>query len=240
MINRISYFLELLLLVPLFPFLAYKGNAVRKRVMKLPARSEFLQIEAEETNASSLLVVGESTATGVGASGERTTFAWHLVSMLHQKHHVYNLGKNGLVAARLPRLLTHAKPELPATFQYAVVLIGANDCFKFTPPWKFQKELEKFIKILVKGKSVKKIVIPLIPPVQQFPAIPKIMGVFLGWHRRILTKELNAIDHRHPEVSFIDLSREFPAGFFAEDGIHPSDLGYHQMATEIAKKINTL
>jgi lysophospholipase L1-like esterase len=238
MLNWLKYILELLLLIPLFPFLVYKGKELRKRIKKMPPRNEFLRLPSEKSATKNLLIIGESTAAGVGASAKETTLAAKTAAFLYGKFHVYNLGKNGLTASRLPRLLAHGKPDIPNHFEVAVLMIGANDCFKFYPPWKFRLEIEKMCKLLTKKKQVKHIILPMIPPVQQFPAIPKIMRFFLGWHRRILIHEMRKLAGAHPEIDLIELNGNYAAEFFAEDGIHPSDFGYEKMATEIARRIH--
>jgi lysophospholipase L1-like esterase len=161
-------------------------------------------------------------------------------TFLYGNFHVYNLGKNGLTASRLPRLLSHGKPDTPDHFDVAVLMIGANDCFKFSPPWRFKQDIGKMCKLLTKKKQVKHIILPMIPPVQQFPAIPKIMRFFLGWHRTILILEMRKLAGAHPEIDLIELNGNYTDELFAEDGIHPSDLGYEKMATEIARKIHAL
>lgn len=238
MLNRLNYILELLLLIPLFPFFVYKGKELRRRIKKMPPQSEYLHIPSEKGAQKNLLVIGESTAAGVGASSPETTLAAKISTYLYEKFHVYNLGKNGLTASRLPRLLSHGKPDIPDHFEVAVLMIGANDCFKFSTPWKFNQEISKMCKLLTKKKQVKHIVLPMIPPVKQFPAIPRVMRFFLGWHRSILLREMRGLANTHPEINLIELNGNYTDEFFADDGIHPSDFGYKRMATEIARKIH--
>jgi lysophospholipase L1-like esterase len=98
--------------------------------------------------------------------------------------------------------------------------------------------MEKMAKLLIKKKQAKHIILPLVPPVQQFPAIPRIMRFFLGWHRSILIREVQSLANAHREIDLIELNGDYTPEFFAADGIHPSDFGYEQMATEIARKIH--
>jgi lysophospholipase L1-like esterase len=91
--------------------------------------------------------------------------------------------------------------------------------------------------LLSKVKGVGKIILFPIPPVHQFPSLPKIIRFFLGWHRRILTKELRSLEKKIPELEFENIEESYPPEYFAEDGIHPSDLGYKLLAVEISKKV---
>lgn len=235
-LNRILYFFELILLIPIFPILYFYGKTLRQKIGKLPAHSEFLALKNRETIAN-LLIIGESTAAGVGASRKEKTYAYQIYQLLLKDFSVYNLGKNGLKADRLKRLLVHGKQELPSPFHSAIVLIGANDCFKFTPPSKFRRELKDFFQLLEQTYEIRKIIVPSIPPVNQFPALPSVIRFFLGWHRNMLVREIKSLVQENKKLVYKPINPNFPKEFFAADGIHPSDLGYQSMAEEVVDSI---
>jgi lysophospholipase L1-like esterase len=229
MFNRILYFIELILLLPFFPFFYFKGKKLRESIIRLKPKSEYLQL-GRDKNTGNILIIGESTAAGVGASAQEKTFAAQVYHQSNRTFNIHNLGKNGLKAEKLKRLLAHAKQEIPNKFEYAIILIGANDCFKFTPPGRFSRQLKEFIGILKHEKSVQKIIIPAIAPVQHFPSIPRAMRFFLGLHRSILTRELKSLSKSIPELDFNNFEFEMSHDLLASDGIHPSDKGYEMMA----------
>ncbi|MGY6523045.1 MAG: SGNH/GDSL hydrolase family protein [Mongoliitalea sp.] len=231
MMNRLIYSFELLLLLPFFPLLYWKGKKLRQEVQRLPQHSSFLNLEAAHTSKR-VLVIGESTAAGVGASSPESSFAARLFEVGKREFQVLNLGKNGLKAKGLVRLLNHAKPDIPASFDQVIILIGANDCFKFTPPGKFRNELKSFIKLFEQQQATRLVFIPAIPPVNHFPAIPSILRFFLGIHRYILNKEIKRLSQELDKLYFHDWKTGFTDEFFASDGIHPSDIGYAKMAEE--------
>ena len=234
--SRLLYFFEVLLLIPCYPFLLLAGKKLRKSIIKLPPQSEYLEFLSERKNPN-LFIIGESTAAGVGASQANTTFAAQMAASLETRN-IYNIGKNGLKASGLNARFQKYKDNLPQSFYTCIILIGANDCFQFTPPSKFSTGLEEFIREFIKSSSCKTILIPLIPPVHQFPAIPKIIRFFLGFHKKVLGLEVKRIALRLPEVTFIDQNEYYEPAFFAEDGIHPSDLGYKRMSEMILSQIN--
>ncbi|WP_194973980.1 SGNH/GDSL hydrolase family protein [Aquiflexum lacus] len=229
MINRLRYFFELILLLPFFPFFYFKGKKLRETIIKLKPQSEFLELGFDK-DAKNILIIGESTAAGVGASTKENTFASQVYHQSQQTYNIHNLGKNGLKAKKLKRLLTHAKQEIPQKFEFAIILIGANDCFKFTPPGRFRYQLKDFIELLQIEKSVQRIIIPSIAPVQHFPSIPGPMRFFLGLHRSILTRELKSLGKKIPALDFNNFKIEMTSDLLASDGIHPSDTGYAMLA----------
>jgi lysophospholipase L1-like esterase len=236
LINRLLYFLELILLIPVLPWLYFQGKKLRQKISRLQAHTEFLT-RNNSPKAKNILVIGESTAAGVGASGPKKTFAYQLTKIIGDEFNVYNLGKNGLKAERLNRLLVHGRQELPSTIHIAIILIGANDCFKFTPPHKFGKEFQEFINTLFQSYKTEKILVNPIPPVQQFPALPALIQFFLGWHRSMLIRELKHLAKKNYLLHYRTIDGKFPNDFFASDGIHPSDKGYQQLAIDMAKSI---
>jgi lysophospholipase L1-like esterase len=235
--NSFLYFLEMVLLIPVFPILYVKGKKLKKNIVKLPSRSNFLKIAGDKT-ANNLLIIGESTAAGVGASSIETTFAAQIFRHTRGEFTIFNIGENGLKAESLMVLFGKSEKEVAISISKTIILIGANDCFKFTAPWKFKKEMESFIAFLTEKKGVKKVIIPLIPPVQEFPLIPGIMRFFLGWHRRLLTRELQILERKLPHLSFENHENILSDTFFSVDGIHPSDYGYEHIAASVAEKIN--
>ncbi len=237
MINRLHYFFELMILLPLLPYFYFKGRKIRESIIKLKPRSQFLEL-GESNNDKNILIIGESTAAGVGASKEEKTFAAQVHHQSDKAFNIYNFGRNGLKAEQLKRLLTHSKQEIPEKFEIAIILIGANDCFKFTPPGKFRYHLKKFIELLQNKKSVRRVILLSIAPVQHFPSIPGIIRFFLGMHRNILTRELKSLQKNIHSLDFNNFKFEISSEFLASDGIHPSDKGYELMANETIKSIH--
>jgi lysophospholipase L1-like esterase len=234
--NRFSYFLEMSVLIPVFPILYILGKKLKNDIIKLPSRSEYLKIETDGSKPK-LLIIGESTAAGVGASSKETTFASQIFKHTGEKFAITNIGENGLKAENLQGLYKKLEGEIGNSFSKAIILIGANDCFKLTSPWKFKRELEIFSLFLIKEKNVENITIPLIPPVHEFPLLPAIMRFFLGWHRNILTAELESLEKSVSQISFDNHKSKTSEVFYSEDGIHPSDYGYELIALAIAENI---
>lgn len=234
--NRLAYVVELILFIPFSPILIQLGKNLRKKITRLTPYSEAV-IHKSDSPKSKILIIGESTAAGVGASSVEKTISSQVFHQLEKDHDIYNLGKNGLRAFQLKTLFSKGNPDELSKMDIVIILIGANDCFKFTSPHKFNAALGQFLEEMTSIGSVKKIIIPTIPPVNQFPAIPGIIRFFLGWHRSIIAREIIHLKTKFPLVDFEHSSEKFPKNFFASDGIHPSDLGYELLAKQVSDKI---
>ncbi|MDO9554747.1 SGNH/GDSL hydrolase family protein [Rhodonellum sp.] len=234
---QLLYFLERVLLVPCLPFLYFSGKKARGKIKKLPPQSDYQYIPSL-SKENTLLIIGESTVAGVGASSPQTTFASNIDLLSFNGFEIHNIGKNGLRAGKLMGLLmgNPAAKEMP--FTSAIVMIGANDCFKLTHPKKFRKDLEMFLQFLIMEKGVKKIIIPMVPPVHVFPAIPGLLRFFMRIHRYMLTSEITSLSQKIIPLHFDVSKQDFTGEFFAADGIHPSDLGYSMMAESVFAHFN--
>ncbi|WP_111669610.1 GDSL-type esterase/lipase family protein [Algoriphagus litoralis] len=214
-------------LYPVLPFLIFQAFRIRQIRPQLPALSENLTLG---NGNRKLLILGESTAAGVGASAQRFTLAGQFFQHLGSEFQVKNLGKNGL---QVHQVTSHFNKELNAIqdrFEGIMLFLGANDCFKLTAPDKFRIELDKLISDLKNRFSPDWIYLADIPPVHLFPAFPKLMQYFLQGQRNFLQKEMISISQSQKEVLFDKITLDINSDFFASDLIHPADEGYQKIA----------
>lgn len=85
-------------LFPALPFLIYQAYNVRKKWPTPKAQSEFIKLG---NGSQKLLVLGESTAAGVGASSVESTLAGNIYRLFGQDYSVTNMGKNGIRAGQV-------------------------------------------------------------------------------------------------------------------------------------------
>jgi len=214
-------------LYPVLPFLIFQAIRIRKMRALPPAISENLVLG---NGNRKLLILGESTAAGVGASTPEFTLAGHLFQHFGPDFQVKNLGKNGL---RIGQVTPHFAEELNSiqgTFEGIFLFLGANDCFKLTNPKSFRIELEKLILLLKERFSPNWIYLADIPPVQLFPAFTKPLQYFLNSQRAFLQKEMISISQNQKDILFDKITLDINSDFFASDLIHPSDAGYREIA----------
>lgn len=213
-------------LFPRLPFLIAEAKQIRDSKPSLPPLSEKLILNGGEKR---LLVFGESTAAGVGASRVETTLAGHFKKELWEDYSIYSLGKNGL---RVKEAIDFFDQNYwnPSLDQSGITLfLGANDCFKLTSPEDYQRQLSALIDLFKKKLNPSWIYLADIPPVHLFPAFSKGMKRQLKIQRDFLQKEMVAISQREENILFEPISLDLNENFFSEDGIHPSDYGYQKI-----------
>lgn len=214
-------------LYPVLPFLIYQAAKVRKMRPLPPSLSENLILGKGDRK---ILILGESTVAGVGASAPEFTLAGHFYQNLGLDFQVVNFGINGL---RASQALVHFEEQLNSIqgkIEGAFVFLGANDCFRLTKPNQFKSELETLIYYLKSNLSPEWLYLADIPPVQLFPAFPKLLQYYLNAQRSFLQKEMIAISQSHKNVLFEKITLDINSDFFASDMIHPSNTGYQRIA----------
>ena len=229
------YWIFQLRLYPWIPFLVYQAKQVRKSSPKLPSQSSLLTLGQGENH---ILLLGESTVAGVGASAPAHTLAGNFYRLLGETFQIETIGKKGLrVKDALSLYHQHRKSE--ATKSKGVILfLGANDCFLLTSPDAFKKEVEALILQIQINTSAQWIYLAAIPPVHLFPAFSKKMQSFLQVQRNYLQAELEKIASNHPKVIYQEIPMDLQPEFFSADGVHPSDLGYQKIAELAFEKLN--
>jgi lysophospholipase L1-like esterase len=207
--------------------LAYEAWKVKRSVPNLPAISERLVFEGK---TSELLLIGESTVAGVGATTTAFTLAGHIFNLFKGEYTVSNFGKNGIRIAETLPLFKAELEKNSKSIEGIFIFLGANDCFKWTSPKSFAKSLARLIEKLEQLFHPNWIYLADIPPVQLFPAFSPLMQGYLQKQREFLRNEMKSISVNRNNLVFEEIKLKLGKNFFASDGIHPSNFGYQLIA----------
>lgn len=214
-------------LFPFLPFLIAEAKAIRKSKPIPPAQSNHLILGSGDKK---LLIFGESTAAGVGASKPEKTLAGQISLHFGQDSQVINLGKNGLQAKDFFNEFGEEISNFKGHVEGVFLFMGANDCFRLTEPSNYKSLLLEIINHFQKNFSPEWIYLAAIPPVNNFPAFSPRMQFFLRKQRTFLTKKMEEIKEIYPNIIFEEIDLKLSTEFFASDGVHPSDMGYEAIA----------
>ena len=186
-----------------------------------------------------ILILGDSTAVGTGASKPEDSTAGRLASF-YPNAEVVNLAENGMRLAGLNQIL--AKTDKTKHFDIVLIQIGANDIIRLTS----MSDIEKGISnVLEYAQSFGGKVIVLhsgnIGESKFFPWYIRPLLSERSFEVRTIYQKL-AADHNASYVDLIDapvaqLLREDPARYYASDLLHLSSDGYGLWFEEIKKKL---
>jgi lysophospholipase L1-like esterase len=230
----VPYWLFQLQLFPWLPYLVYQAKKVRKSSPKLPSQSSLLTLGQGEKH---VLLLGESTVAGVGASAATHTLAGNFARMLGDTYQIETIGKKGLRVKDAFSLYQLQKKSRTATSEGVILFLGANDCFLLTSPQEFKQELRSLILQIQGETDANWIYLAAIPPVHLFPAFSEQMRAFLSKQRAYLQREMEDIAANDPKVIYHAIPMDLQPEFFSADGVHPSDLGYQKIAELAIEKM---
>ncbi len=236
------YWTAWLLLVTLSPLLIFQALRLRRTVLRLPPAGGPRQGEVPGTpDALTLLTMGESTVAGVGASNHREALGGQIATVLNRLSgrsiQWEAVGLNGMIARDTGRQLMAWVERRPV--DVIVVALGVNDALALRSPQRWVTDLDHLIAHLKKALQPQMIVLTAVPPVGQFPAIPRPLRTVFGLVARSLDRATRYAVQQWPKTCYAALpeNMQHDARHFSHDGFHPSPSGYALWSELVADTI---
>ncbi len=221
-------YLLLILLVLVLAYLLYLGARFYTTVQtskKLVETAVPFQIQSADT-AVAVLVVGDSTAVGVGSDSSEETVAAKVGKYLSATS-LENYAKSGAVTADLPDQIKKAKHT---SYSLVLVQIGGNDIIRFKSAESAAAELETALTALPQAEKVIVISAGNVGGATIFPwfirpAYTKLNKQYHAEFARV------AVEHGAVYVNLYEdpgtrLIESQPEIYLSADGLHPSAAGY--------------
>lgn len=185
-----------------------------------------------------LLVVGDSSAAGVGARTQDDALALPLARLLAQR-----LGggiawqlvaQSGLTSAGVLQLVRQT-PLAPADI--AVVICGVNDITKEQRLGFALRQRRRIADWLREQAGVRRVLIPALPQMELFPLIPQPLAWWSGQaarrNNRCQQRWARGIDF----VTHVPMDGLTDSALFSEDGFHPAPPLYARVVARLAQVI---
>jgi lysophospholipase L1-like esterase len=221
----------------LAPLLLMQARQAARRAPRLPAASGPVHGTAGHGEPlRRLLVIGESTAAGVGARTHAQALPGFLAAeMSGRLGGTMNWLARGKGGATARAVLAELVPAEQGPFDVTVLTVGINDLFdrRAMRPW--AADLRSLIEAL--GESGR-IIVSGLPPVHLAPGIPQPLRFVLGRRARAMDRITRQVA-ASCRAAYVPINVP-PAGsdrLFASDGFHPSETGYHEWARVLAEPV---
>jgi lysophospholipase L1-like esterase len=228
----------------LSPVLVRQALRVRQRTPRLPeaaGEQRGIEFTANATHLLRLLVVGESTAAGVGVTELREALPRQLAVMLAargQCNVAWSMSaRTGATASFAAEKLA---PVAPMGQDIAVVMVGVNDALKFTPRRVWRAHIDQLIDELAKHmRPGGQVALAGLPDLGRFGTFPQPLRALLGWHARALNRDLKTIAGRGAGLIYLAMPPVSWPELFAADRFHPSAAAYRVLAACFADALAT-
>jgi lysophospholipase L1-like esterase len=211
--------------------LIWQGRRVRATALRLP---EAAGPRAADGSALRVLIVGDSSAAGVGARHQDEALAGRLAQALATR-----LGQP--VGWQLIATSGHRSEQALAALQAAelapadvlITALGVNDVVDQVAPHQALAALHGIHALASERAGVRLALHCGAPPMQAFPLLPQPLRWFMGERALQLNAALQAAFGE--AVIQLPASLQAEAGsLLAEDGFHPNPAGYRLWAETLA------
>lgn len=228
----------------LSPVLLWQGLHLYRTIPRLPEAAGARRGTTGSGPPFRLLVIGDSSAAGVGVETQEEALLGRTVARLAERRRVtYRLeARNGMKTARMLRRLRSQQPE---PYEAALLGLGLNDVIAGRDLESWLDSYAELAEELRDRFEVKRLVVSGLPPVGAFPAIPNPLRWVLGRTARRFDEALRHWANTQPDVTFIDFLiapgeplHGIPIGtIMASDGFHPGPRIYDEWGRRAARAL---
>ncbi len=219
-------------MIPAAPMLFAQGRRLRRDTPRLPDAAAPWFGSIPGPRPLRLLVLGDSTAAGVGADTQNDALAGHLARELHDLTgrgvEWRAVGRNG---ASSRDLITDYLGDVASEYFDIVFLsVGANDALGLRPRWAFARDIRSIIAILRETNPKSIILMSSLPAFFRFELLPNPLKFNLYLHSMSLEDAARAVIANITAAHMSPPPPPYTADFFATDLFHPSATGYRDWA----------
>jgi lysophospholipase L1-like esterase len=227
----------------LFPLLYAQAQGVRAGVEPLPEPpGPRAGREGKGNDEIRLLVIGDSSAVGVGAPHQDLALAKplarNLARLTGRAVRWTLLAEAGLTsAAALAYLKTRDVPDA----DLAVVVLGVNDITNQVPLPQALKHRGEIAVWLEAHAEVSQVLFPALPEMERFPSLPQPLAWWAGQmsrrNNRAQARWAAGWPLRSPLVHHVEMNGLMRPDLMAKDGFHPGPGLYARVAEHLAEVI---
>ena len=228
--------LDLTARVLLMPVLIGQALYLRANALQLPEPPGARQGEIGKGPLLRLLVIGDSSAAGVGVPTQDQALLGQVSQRLAQVATVrYRLvartgAKTGEVLSWLDDL-----PE-PA-YDVVVLAMGVNDVTKGVSLRRWLRQKAELIDRFTRDFGARHVVVSGLPPVHQFPLLPQPLRWVLGRQAMRFDRHLRALVASRPQCHSVRVNVDLGTHNMSPDGFHPGPDVYAAWAETICASL---
>lgn len=217
-------------MIPSAPVLIAQGRRLRRDTPRLPDAALPWHGERPGPDPLRLLVIGDSTAAGVGAATQESALPGNLARELAERTgrgvRWLATGRNGATSRDL--ITTYLDDATAQQWDLVFLSIGANDALGLRPRGAFARDIRT---LLARLRAVSPLVLmSSLPAFGRFELLPNPLRWNLYLHSLSLEDAARAIVATTPGVHISPPPPPYTEGFFATDLFHPSESGYRDWA----------
>jgi lysophospholipase L1-like esterase len=216
--------------IPLAPVLLVQSRYLRRAIPRLPDAALPWTGSLEGALPIRLLVLGDSTAAGVGADTQGDALPGNLARQFEERFgrgtEWTAIGENGATARDLlERFIGEATG---ASYDVVFLSIGANDALGLRSRSAFSRDMRLLVDRLRAASPDAVILVSLMPRFDRFASLLNPLRWNLALHAASLDDGARAAVAGLRDVFAIPKPSPYTPSFWASDGFHPGPSGYRE------------
>lgn len=220
------------------PLLIAQALHTRRRMPRLPEAEGAREGSVGRGRGLSLLIVGDSSAAGVGVARQDDALAGQLsraLAGLSRRRVRWQLrARSGVTTEQALDLLRD--PGL-APADVAVLVTGVNDVVDQVRPARALAARAALLQVLREQAQVRHVVITPLPPMQRFAGLPQPLRWMAGRDAAAHDQALRQWVTTQPQVSWLPFDLPLEPQLLARDGFHPGAPLYRHWGAALAAHI---
>lgn len=216
--------------IPLAPVLLVQSRRLRSSIPRLPDAALPWTGSVAGPKPVRLLVLGDSTAAGVGADTQADALPGNLARNIRELFHRGTtwraVGRNGATARDI--VTDYLAEATDAESDLVFLSIGANDALGLRSRGSFRKDVVQIVGEMRSANPRALVLVSLMPRFDRFAALPQPVKWNLALHADSLEDGARAGVSGMSGVFAIPKPIPYTQEFWATDRFHPSAEGYRQ------------
>lgn len=219
----------------LAPVIVPQSRELRERIPVLPEAPGPWRGAAGDRgddNPIRMLVLGDSTAAGVGVDDANFGLGGQLARALNEATARRVLwrasGRSGATARDL--IARHLRPALREKTTLVFLSVGANDALAVRSARGFRRDIEHIVGKVFAAHPEAVLLMSSLPAFFRFRGLPEPLRSTLYRHSQALEHEARELIDAHPRAHMSPPPPPYTEGFFAVDEFHPGAQGYREWA----------
>lgn len=181
-----------------------------------------------------LLILGDSSAAGVGVDHQDQGLSGRLVSRLADAGYRVDWTLIAKIGAQTGDTIERLRAADIGPVDVVVLGLGVNDATHMVPERKWLRQTGTLMCLIRDKLGDPFVLVSGFPPIGRFPAMPQPLRAVLGWRAQLMDDlRQNSFDHM-PRVVQMPFDMPLTQAHMALDGFHPGAVVYDEWAAVAA------
>lgn len=224
--------------VLLYPLLVAQGAVARQTALQLSDPSGRRHGVSGQGPDLRLLIIGDSSAVGVGTSHQEEALLGHMRKRLSQTNTVH-WSVDAKTGATTAQTIARLAQNAPRKFDVVSVSLGVNDITSCVPVAQWQQTYSELLHLVEQKFQADVICVSGIPPIRYFPLLPQPLRWILGAEAKRFDRALRGLVAGRDGCRFVEMDFEPDVSLMSPDGFHPGPKIYSEWGRRVYRAIRS-